>query len=181
MGWLGYTYRNGRRLTWHTGFWDGFGTFIGFFPEDNIGLAVLTNKSAASSMYFYKYVLNLLLESRFGLNRGANDTTVAAYQEAAGARSALAAQARPVDAAAIAPFLGSYQQGFRLAYDAAGTLRLHVGGRALRVLALPDGDYVAASGGSLVGTPIRFARDELGTPVLELVDVETVRWQSGPA
>ncbi|HEY7062324.1 MAG TPA: serine hydrolase domain-containing protein [Chloroflexota bacterium] len=185
MGWLDYRYTNGRRLIWHTGEWDGFASFIGFFPDDNLGLVILMNMSVSSAMYFYRYVLNLLLEQQFGLNRGANDTIVAAYQEAAGALSALAAQARPVEAGAIAPFLGSYDHGYRLAYDAAGTLRLQVGGRAVRVLALPDGGYVAASGGTLVGTPIQLVRDELGTPVIELVapvaeDSETVRWLMGP-
>jgi CubicO group peptidase (beta-lactamase class C family) len=188
MGWMDNTYTNGRRLIWHTGEWDGFGAFIGFFPDDDLGLVILMNMSVSSAIYFYRYVLNLLLENQFGLNRGANEMIIAAYQEAAGALSALAAQARPVEAGAIAPFLGSYEHGYRLAYDAAGALRLHVGGRAVRVLAMPDGGpdggYVAASGGTLAGTPIQLVRDELGTPVIELVapvagEGETVRWLRG--
>lgn len=179
MGWIEDIYTNGRRLIWHTGNWDGFASYIGFFPEDNLGLAILENMSVGSSTYFYRYVLNLLLESQFGLNRGANDTLVAAYQEAAGALTALARRARPVDAGAIAPFLGNYEHAYRLAYDGDGTLRLHVGGRALRVLALPEGDYVAASGGTLAGTPIRFLRDDMGAPMLELDD-ESVHWLTGP-
>ena len=55
-----------------------------------------------------------------------------------------------------------------------------MGGRALRVLAMPEGGYVAASGGTLVGTPIQLVRDDMGTPVLELEDLETVRWLRGP-
>jgi hypothetical protein len=180
MGWLDYTYTNGRRLIWHTGEWDGFAAFIGFFPDDNLGLVLLMNMSVGSANFFYRYVVSLLLENQFGLDRGTNDTIVAAYQEAAGALTALAAQARPVEAGAVAPFLGSYEHGYRLAYDADGTLRLHVGGRALRVLAMPEGGYVAASGGTLVGTPIQLVRDDMGTPVLELEDLETVRWLRGP-
>jgi CubicO group peptidase (beta-lactamase class C family) len=178
MGWIDDTYRGGVRLVWHTGFWDGFGTFIGFFPEEDLGLAILTNMSADFTNYFYKYVLNLLLASRFGLNQGANETVVAAYRDAAGQRADLAARAAPVDAVVMTPFLGDYERGYRLAHDAAEVLRLHVGGRALRVLALPDSSYVAASG-QLVGTPLRLVRDQTGTPVLELEGVETVRWLSG--
>jgi CubicO group peptidase (beta-lactamase class C family) len=182
MGWMDYRYTDGRRLIWHTGFWDGFGTFIGFFPDDNLGLIVLANMSVGVTNFFYRYVLNELLERQFDLNRGANDTIVAAYQDAAGALSALAGQAHPVDAGAVAPFLGVYEHGDRLACDAVGTLRLRVGGRALRVLAMPDGGYVAASG-SLAGTPIQLGRDELGAPVMELKapEGETVRWLSGAA
>jgi CubicO group peptidase (beta-lactamase class C family) len=181
MGWIDYRYTNGRRLIWHTAFWDGFGTFIGFFPDNDLGLIVLTNMPVGVANFFNRYVLNLLLEGQFDLNRGANDTIIAAYQDAAGALNALAAQARPVDAGAIAPFLGIYEHGDRLAYDAAGSLRLHLGGRALRVLGMPDGGYVAASG-SLAGTPIQLVRDELGAPMMELKgqEGETVRWLSGP-
>jgi CubicO group peptidase (beta-lactamase class C family) len=180
MGWFEYTYTNEVRLIWHTGFWDGFGAFIGFLPEADLGLVVLMNTSAASGNYFYKYVLNLLLERQFGLNQGVKEAVVAAYGEAVGQRADLAAQARPVDAGAIAPYLGDYEHGNRLTYDAAGALRLHVGGRALRVLALPDGSYVVASG-QLVGMPLRFERDQMGTPVMELEDAETVRWLRGLA
>jgi Beta-lactamase len=179
MGWIDYRYTNGLRLVWHTGFWDGFGAFIGFFPEEDLGLAVLTNKSVASSNYFHKYVLNLLLENRFSFHGGANEMVVAAHNDAAGALAALAAGTRPVEAAAIAPFLGYYAHGYRLAYDAAGTLRLYLGSRAPRVLAMVDGSYVLASGGA-IGTPVRFMRDSAGTPVMELEGVETVRWSSAP-
>ncbi len=43
MGWISQTYRDGRRLVWHNGGIDGFATYIGFFPEDDLGLVVLTN------------------------------------------------------------------------------------------------------------------------------------------
>jgi CubicO group peptidase (beta-lactamase class C family) len=180
MGWIDYAYTGGRHLIFHTGFWDGFGAFIGFFPDDNLGLVVLANVGFRASKSFYRYVLNLLLENRFGLNHGANDTVVAAYQDATAALTAQAAQARAVDAGTITPFLGGYEHGYGLAFDAAGALRLHMGGRAVRVLALPDGGCVAASGTTLVGTPIHLLRDDLGAPVLELQDAETVRWLRGP-
>ena len=119
------------------------------------------------------YVLNLLLESRFGLNRGVNETVVAVYQDGARALTAVADQARHVDAGAIAPVLGYYERGYRLAYDAAGALRLHVSSRTTRLLAMPDGSYLAASDRTGV------AVTELGGTELE--GSESVRWLSGPA
>jgi CubicO group peptidase (beta-lactamase class C family) len=180
MGWRQTTYRGGRRQVWHTGGVDGFATLIGFFPEDDLGLVVLTNREPAhGGVLFQYYMSNLLLECRFGLNAGANEALVADYQDVAHRLSDLAAQARPVDAGAIAPYLGYYEQGFRLAFDAAGALRLHEASRAMRLLAMPDGSYVAASG-IVAGTPIRFVRDQMGMPVMELEGMETVRWLSGP-
>jgi CubicO group peptidase (beta-lactamase class C family) len=180
MGWVQSTYRGGRRQVWHTGGIDGFATLIGFFPEDDLGLVVLTNREPdQGGSLFTFYVSNLLLERRFGLNAGANDTVVAAHQTAAHRLTGLAAETRPVDGDAIAPFLGYYERGYRLAFDAAGALRLHEGSRATRLLALPDGSYVVASG-SLAGIPVRFGRDQTGMPVLELEGMETVRWLSGP-
>jgi CubicO group peptidase (beta-lactamase class C family) len=199
MGWMDQTYTGGRRLVRHTGGIDGFSTFIGFFPEDDLGLVVLTNTLGglyarpdagaaadegsapytAGASVFPGYVLNLLLEDRFGLNRGVNETLVGMYRESARQLAALAARAGPVDAGAILSYLGHYERGYRLAFDAAGALRLHVGSRSIRLLALPDGSYVGA-GGWLVGTPVRFSRDPAGVPTMELEGLETVRWLSGP-
>jgi CubicO group peptidase (beta-lactamase class C family) len=181
MGWVAHTYTGGRRLIWHNGEIDGFTTYIGLFPEDDLGLAVLTNKQIGHGAFsFYTYVLNLLLESRFGLNRGANEAVVAEYEDDARALASIAAQARPVDAGAIAPFLGFYERGYRLWLDAAGMLRLQPDARTTRLLAMPDGSYVR-SGGLLAGRQVRFHRDQMDVPMMELEGLETVRWLSGPA
>ncbi len=92
----------------------------------------------------------------------------------------LAARAAAVDAEVIAPYLGYYEKGWRLAFDADGALRLRQSSRAIRLLAMPDGSYVMA-GGVVPGTAVRFSRDEGGTPWLEIQDYETVRWTTGPA
>jgi CubicO group peptidase (beta-lactamase class C family) len=178
MGWYQRTYTDGRRLIEHGGLVDGFPSWIGFFPDDNLGLVVLTNQFHAGSV-FCSYVLNLLLEARFGLNRGANETAVTEYRDAFAHFTATAAQAGPVDPDAIAPFLGYYERGYRLAYEATGVLRLHLSTRATRVLAMPDGSYVGASG-ALARTPIRLNRDSAGVPAIEMEGFETVRWLIGP-
>jgi CubicO group peptidase (beta-lactamase class C family) len=181
MGWISQTYRDGRRLVWHNGGIDGFSTFIGFFPDDDLGLVVLTNMGPLPrGLFFTAYVLNLVLSARFGLNEGANAAVVAQYQAAEQHLSDLAAQATPVAADAIAPYLGYYEKGWRLVFDADGTLRLRQSSRAIPLLALPDSDYVMASG-ELPGTAVRFSQDGSGMRWLEIQDIEIVRWSSGLA
>ena len=181
MGWISENYRDGRRLVWHNGGIDGFSTYIGFLPEENLGLVILTNIGPLPrGLYFAPYVVNLLLEARFGLNRGANDAIVAQYRDAAQGLDDMAAQALPVDPAQVAPYLGHYEKGWSLAFDAEGALRLRQSSRAIRVMAMPDGSYVMA-GGVLPGQAIRLSRDGAGMPRLAIQDVETVRWTGGPA
>jgi CubicO group peptidase (beta-lactamase class C family) len=179
MGWIAQTYRGGRRLVWHNGGIDGFTTFIGFFPEDDLGLVVLTNMGPLPrGLYFTGYVLSLLLRARFGLNAGASEAIVAQYQAAEQQLSDLGAQAAPVTPEAIAPYLGYYEKGWRLAFDADGTLHLRQSSRAIPLLGMPDGSYVMASG-ELPGTAVRFSQDADGMAWLEIQDIETVRWTTG--
>jgi hypothetical protein len=181
MGWIAQTYRDGRRLVWHNGGIDGFTTFVGFFPEDDLGLVVLTNAGPLPrGLYFLGYVLALLLNGRFGLNLGVKETVAAQYRAAEQQLTDLAARAAPVDAAAVAPYLGFYEKGWRLAFDADGELRLRQSSRAIRLLAMPDGGY-AMAGGLIPGTAVRFFRDLEGMPWMEIQDFETVRWSAGPA
>jgi len=130
-------------------------------------------------LFFTAYVLNLLLSARFGLNVEANAAVVAQYQAAEQHLTDLAAQAEPVAADAIAPYLGYYEKGWRLAFDADGTLRLRQSSRAIPLLAMPDGSYVMASG-ELPGNPVRFSEDGRGMRWLEIQDIETVRWTGRP-
>lgn len=180
MGWIDYTYKGGRRLVWHTGFWDGFGAFIGFLPEEDLGLVVVTNMAAGSSSFFYKHVVNLLLADSFGINQRLNETVVSEYQDGARSLTEMAAASMAVDPDAIAPFLGYYQRGYRLGLDAAGELRLHLSAAGDRVRGMPDGSYVLATGQS-AGTVIRLTRDAAGVPEMALEGLETVRWLSAPS
>jgi CubicO group peptidase (beta-lactamase class C family) len=181
MGWISETFRDGRRIVWHNGAVDGFTSYIGFLPEDDLGLVVLNNSwTSPGGVLFYTYVLNLLLREAFGLNAGAGEAAVAAYGEATRQLAGLAAQAVPVDAAALTPYLGSYERGYGVHLDAAGVPRLRLSTRALRLLPLGAGGYVIASG-LLAGVGVRFSRDATGIPLLTLEEIETVRWLSGPA
>jgi hypothetical protein len=179
MGWVSAVYGAGRRVLSHMGGEDGFTCNIAFLPEDDLGLVVLTNAGPTpNGQLFCGYALNLLLEHRFALDADPQGAVISGYEAAARRLADQAAQAVPVDPTAIAPFLGYYEEGFRLAFDAAGTLRLHLQNRAWRVLGQPDGSYAIGSG-SGVGGVIHLTRDAVGVPLLELQDFGTVRWQSG--
>ena len=181
MGWISVVYSSGLRLVWHDGAADGFSTYIGFFPEENLGLVILTNVGPAPrGSNFTRYVLNLLLETRFSLNQGANAALVAQYQDTAQQLDELAKQAVPVNPTGIAPYLGHYEKGWSLAFDGDGSLRLRQSSRAIRVMAMPDGSYVMA-GGFAAGIPIRFFRDENDMPWLDILGADRVRWIVGPA
>ena len=179
MGWISQTYRGGRRLVWHNGGIDGYTSFIGFFPEDDLGLVVLTKMGPLPrGLYFTSHVLNLVLAAGFGLNAGANAAVDAAYEAAEQQLRDLAGKAAPVAADVVAPYLGFYAKGWRLEFDAEGTLRLHQSSRAIPLLAMPDGSYVMASG-EMPGTPVRLTTDAEGLRWLEIEAFETVRWSNG--
>jgi CubicO group peptidase (beta-lactamase class C family) len=179
MGWTSAHYEVGGRVLAHTGGVDGFTCIIAFLPDDDLGLVVLTNVwNAPGGLPFCSYAVNALLEQRLGLDARYNAAVVSGYRDAARHLADQAAQAGPVDSATMAPYLGYYDGGFRLAFDSSGALRLHLQNRAMRVLAQPDGGYVIGSG-LLAGVGISFSRDAVGSPQMELHDIATVRWQSG--
>jgi CubicO group peptidase (beta-lactamase class C family) len=181
MGWISAMYRGGTRLVWHNGAIDGFSTWIGFFPNENIGMVILTNIGPTPrGLHFAPYVLNLLLERRFGLNRDANAAITARYQAIAQDLDALAASALPVDPVTIAPFLGHYEKGWSLAFAPDGALRLQQSSRSIRVMAMPDGHF-AMAGGFAAGLQLQFSRDDNGVPWLDIPGLERVRWTVGPA
>jgi CubicO group peptidase (beta-lactamase class C family) len=142
MGWYAQTYGVGRRLVWHNGFIEGFTTYIGFLPDDDLGLVVLTNQDTPDGLPFYTYVLNLFLSDIFGINTGANEAVASLYKGARQKLQDTAAQSGPVDPTAIGPYLGYYERGYYLAIDTSGALRLHQSTRAMRLLAASGGGYV---------------------------------------
>lgn len=181
MGWVDYLYGN-HRFVGHSGGIDGFTTFVGFFPDDGLGLAVLSNAGPyfRGLAFATTFVPNALMNGVFGLNVGGNDAVVAAFHEQEQQFAAQAAQASPVDADAIAPYLGHYERGWNVAVDADGELRMHQSSRAIRLLAMPDGSYVMA-GGVLPGFAVHFSEDKTGMPWMEITGLEIVRWLTGPS
>jgi CubicO group peptidase (beta-lactamase class C family) len=173
MGWFRQTFRDGTSLVWHNGGIDGFTTYIGFLPERDIGLVVLNNMNPASiGFFFYLAVLNHLLSQRFGLNQGVNARIDAAYDQTIAQLGETWKQTIPVNRAAVAPFLGYYEGGYRLLLE-NGTPQIRIGSRVLPLRALPDGSYVTTAG-LLPGLPVHLTRGADGVSRLELEGLETV-------
>jgi CubicO group peptidase (beta-lactamase class C family) len=175
MGWVNQQYTDGNTLLWHNGGIDGFTSFIGFMPGQDLGLVVLNNiNPSPTGFYFYLYALTLILNGRLGLNKGVPEKIDAANTAAVAQLKSLGQQSRPVDPAVLAPFLGYYEGGYQLVLHGAQAL-IVAGPRLLPLAAMPDGSYVF-SGGLIAGSPVKLVRGRDGVPQMELVALsETVR------
>lgn len=180
LGWIRERYNDGSSLVWHNGGIDGFTTFIGFFPEHDLGLVVLNNMDPQQNgFYFYLYVLNLLLNERFGLNQGVPAKVHAANAAVVAHLRELGNKSHPVHQHTLAPFVGYYEGGYQL--NAHGHhAEVALGPRRMPLVAMPNGSYLFA-GGILLGTPLKLGHDRDGTPHMELVGLgQTVRRTVGP-
>ena len=178
LGWITEKYRDGSVLSWHTGGIDGFTTWMGFLPDQDLGLVILANMNVVpAAPWFLTYVLNLFLNRRLGLNAGVADKALAAGAAAMDAQKGLYNQSAPVDLKATASFVGYYEGGYSVARDGRD-LVVGIGPRRLPLRVKPDGTYVV-SDGLLVGAAVRLGRDPDGVAFLEIVDVEKVRRTTG--
>jgi len=127
----------------------------------------------------YTYILNLLLNQRFGLNPGVADKALAASDTGLADLAKLGRQARPVDPRVVEPFLGYYEHDYTLGRD-GGQLQLLLGPRRLTLAAMPDGSYVV-SDGLLPGNRVNLTVGKDGHRRLEFIDFETVRLLNPPS
>jgi beta-lactamase class C len=179
MGWLSETYRDGRQLLWHSGGIDGFAALMGFFPNEQLGFAFLTNVGRGGGLFNIS-VQASLMSRLYGLNREL-PAFMAGFIPVLEARTAeLATQTRAVDATVVTPYLGLYEEGFELRLDDAGVLWLEHDIRSMPLLALSDGNYVVASGPDVVlEQPVTFEVDADGVPVMTIQGFPPVRWLTG--
>jgi CubicO group peptidase (beta-lactamase class C family) len=174
LGWINQTYTDGSSLIWHNGGIDGFTTFIGFLPEHDIGLVVLNSMNPSTvGPLFYTAVLDALISERFALNVGVEDKVLTLYDDTISGLEDVWRQSRTVDRATVAPFLGSYQNGYGLAFD-GDELQVTNGPRVMPLRAMPDGSYVM-SGGFLLGAQVTLTRGPDGSARMELVGIERVQ------
>jgi len=89
----------------------------------------------------------------------------------------LGAQAKPVDFAVVAPYLGHYEAGYSLFREGRDAL-LRNSSRAAPLQVMPDGSYVMSEG-FMLGTTVHLACESDGTPHLEIDGIETVRRVTG--
>ena len=179
LGWFNETFGDGRRLIWHAGGIDGFDSLTGFFPEEQLGFVFLTNLDRGGGI-FNLSVQASLLGRLFGLTPDV-PALLASFAPMLESQTAqLAAQTRPVDPTIVGPYLGLYEDGFRVRLDEAGGLRLEHDIRSMPMLALPDGSYVVAGGPEiLLEQRVTFMEGADGAPVMTITGFEPVRWLTG--
>jgi CubicO group peptidase (beta-lactamase class C family) len=174
------TFRDGTRVIWHNGALDGFTSYVGFLPQHDLGLVVLTNMNVyPTGSTLYAYLLNLLLDQRFGLNPGVADKALAASDAGLATLARVGRQARPVDPRVVEPFLGFYEHDYTLVRE-GGRLQLLIGPRRLSLAAMPDGSYVV-SDGLLPANRLNLTVDRNGHRQIEFVGFETVRLLNPPS
>ena len=79
---------------------------------------VLTNVTERpTGPILYSYIFSLLLDQRFGLNRGIADQALAPGDTRLDQLAQLGRQARPVDPRVVEPFLGYYERDYSLVRD----------------------------------------------------------------
>jgi CubicO group peptidase (beta-lactamase class C family) len=179
MGWLSETYRDGRQLLWHSGGIDGFSALMGFFPAEQIGFAFLTNMWRGGGLFNLSLQASLL-GRLFGLNRDLPSFLAGTIPMLEAGTAELAARTGPVDPAAVTPYLGLYEDGFRLRLDDAGALFLDHDIRSMPLLELSDGSYVVAAGPDVVlEQPVSFEVDAIRVPVMTITGFAPVRWLTG--
>jgi hypothetical protein len=181
LGWFDQTFRDGRHLLHHGGGIDGFTSLMGFFPEEKIGFAILTNGEPGRGGGLFTFAVQSSLLSRlFGLNQDVPAFLASAVPILEGRTAELAARTRPVDPLAVAKYLGLYSDGFRLRLDDAGVLHLDHDIRSMPLLALEDGGYVVAAGPDVVlAKTVSFTEGPGGLPMMTIQGFNPVRWLTG--
>jgi CubicO group peptidase (beta-lactamase class C family) len=184
MGWVGVLTPNGR-VIWHNGGTPSFGAYVGFAPEKDVGVVVLTNEeNIGFPDAVGAWVLDRLLDNpRVDYVAAALDAAKTRFSDAA---KAFVRPANPQPALPLAPLVGGYiEPSFgkaALRQDGDGAvLELQDGGAALEldpwdgsiftVRLLPLGRFAAMVENGTPG-PIGFAQFQVDTdgtmPLLRL-------------
>ncbi len=181
LGWIVSRYKSLQVLQ-HGGNTLGFTSDFAMVPEADLGVVVLSNARASNT--FNQAVRQRVLELVYGQPAG-SDATVGFYEQLLQKnQQELAARAQPLDAEAVAPFLGSYSN------DALGAISLSVGEDGTLTLQTPEWStglqpvrddqgnvqYVSA-GPPQAGVPFSLVMEADGTPVIVLtVPPDTYRF-----
>lgn len=168
LGWNIVSYQ-GVELITHDGNIGGFTSRMGFIPDADIGIVVLTNADVIGTA-FNRNIQYRLVELAYGLDPVIDEFAQAEYQQIAGIGE-MFGQLQPVDPEVVAPFLGSYENiGSPWVVELRGeSLRVSRGTLdIIELLATPDGNYVAISGGDFLLQPFSFIQAENGSISLNI-------------
>ena len=94
---------------------------MGFFPQEQLGFAFLTNVGRGGGLFNLSLQASLL-GRLFGLNRELPGFLAGVIPEMEARTAELVARTGPVDPASVTHYLGLYEDGFRLRMDDAGVL-----------------------------------------------------------
>jgi hypothetical protein len=169
LGWDIVSYQGVEFVT-KSGSISGFFSKVGFIPEADIGIVVLSNADVIGSLFVQTLPYHLI-ELAYGLDPLIDEFAQAQYEGVVGLDEELLGQLQPVDPEVIAPFLGSYGLiGLPFVVELRGeSLRVSRGTiDTIELLAAPDGSYVAISGGVMMFQPFSFAQAEDGSISLNI-------------
>ena len=152
LGWVLGAY-GGQRLVWHSGGTLGFTALVGFMPDADLGVVILTNGSGTAGPFTYAVQFRLL-ELLFDQPATFDASLAASLAGAAAGRADLLAHLGEIDPAAVAPYLGRYTNPDlgEVALQLQGDSLIWIAG-AIRSRLLPRTDDDGAVTGYLPVTP----------------------------
>lgn len=179
LGWFDEVFKDGQRMLWHAGGIDGFGSLMGFLPQHGVGFVGLTNYEPSIGGLFNFSMQASFLDVLFGINEEIAEllATLPATNEKS--QTEALATTRPVDAAAVEPYLGLYGDGFRLEL-AGDELVLRHDIRGVRLRATGSDDFLIVDGPSvLFSRKVTLATDDSGERTMAVDGFGSYVWLSG--
>ncbi len=176
LGWVLGDYF-GQPLLWHNGGTFGFSSLMAFLPEADLGIVVLTNVAGAD---FVTWAIQYyLLEMLFAQPHGVDAVIDQLLAQMAEQRAGLSAMLANVDAEAVAPYLGVYENDELGAVTTAladGALTLDSGELQSGLTPVRDesGEVTAyfLADPPLAGVAVTFSMED-DVPVMRFADPET--------
>ena len=166
-------------MLWHAGGIDGFGSLMGFLPEEGIGFVALTNYEPNIGGLFNFSVQSSFLDMLFGLNADLPATLATVPATLRESQSEVVASTTAVDEEATEPFLGLYSDGFELARGGE-ELELRHDIRRMRLRATGPDEFVIMNGPSAVsGRSVALSTDAGGSRQMTIDGFPAVTWLSG--
>ncbi|WP_322411386.1 serine hydrolase domain-containing protein [Microbacterium invictum] len=179
LGWFDEIFNDGQRMLWHAGGIDGFGSLMGFLPEEGIGFVALTNYEPNIGGLFNFSVQSSFLDMLFGLNADLPATLATVPATLRESQSEVVASTTAVDEGATEPFLGLYSDGFELARGGE-ELELRHDIRRMRLRATGPDEFVIMNGPSAVsGRSVALSTDAGGSRQMTIDGFPAVTWLSG--
>jgi len=166
-GWVIVEQPNGVKVIGHSGGMEGFVSDMAFIPDADVGIAILTNRNFfdgfLSGTNFIGVVRDSLFELIYNLEPTVAQQRAEQYQQAITQLAILQAITQATFTPdTVAPYLGNYQNGWRVELRDDGTLWVVLqDAHEYQLVLLPDGTFMV-SNNALLGTGIIFSVSDNG-------------------